>query len=358
MNRPVTSLQQDAVNVARGFLMGGADIIPGVSGGTVALILGIYQRLVTSISHVDGTLIRHLRAGQFSTAAAHIDLRFLVALGSGIALGIGGLASLMHYLLAHHLSLTYATMFGLIAASCVLVARMVDRWSGGNAGIATATAVAAFWIVGLLPSTPPAGHMYLFLCGFVAICAMILPGISGAFILVIMGMYFHITGILKELLQGVVTTEHVASVAIFGAGCTVGLLGFSKLLQWLLCAYESTTMAALCGFMAGSLRKIWPFKRNVTLESLDRLPLPPEQLASIRSQPQPLEHVPPEYHIYENVWPDHFSGDVGSAIALAVLGAAAVLMLDYLTRASRRVPHLDVRDDLCEEIGASPPGRP
>jgi putative membrane protein len=141
-------------------------------------------------------------------------------------------------------------------------------------------------------------------------------------------------------LQGVVTTEHIASVVIFGAGCAVGLLGFSKLLRWLLGIYESTTMAALCGFMVGSLRKIWPFKQNVTLESLDQLPLPPE------------------YHIYENVWPDHFSGDVGSAIALAVLGAAAVLTLDYLTRASRRVPHLDVPDDAREEAGVPPPGRP
>ena len=123
------SWRSDFAQVARGFLMGGADIIPGVSGGTVALILGIYRQLVTAISHFDMTFLRHVWRRNFKAAAAHTDLRFLVALFMGIALGIGGLAKLMHYLLEHHFAATFAVFFGFILASCLLVTRMVERWS-------------------------------------------------------------------------------------------------------------------------------------------------------------------------------------------------------------------------------------
>jgi putative membrane protein len=328
-------LRRDLAHLARGFLMGGADIIPGVSGGTVALILGVYERLVTAISHVDLTLLDHLRKRRFAAAAAHLDLRFLAALGSGIALGILSLASLMHYLLEHHREPTTAALFGLIAASCVLVGTMVRRWSAGEAVGLLVGAVLAYWIVGVLPVVAPLHYGYLFFCGVVAICAMILPGVSGAFILVILGMYFHVTGVLKDVLHGEINLQNFLTILVFASGCAIGLVSFSKVLRWLLARHESLTMAVLCGFMAGSLRKIWPFKSDATLEYLDRLPLSAEQIARLKSSPAALAEVDDRYHIYRNSLPDQLSSDVMLAIGLAIAGAVLVFALDILTRGRR-----------------------
>lgn len=303
--RPAADLAQ----VLRGFLMGGADIIPGVSGGTVALILGIYERLVTAISRFDLTFLRHVGRREWSAAAVHVDLRFLVTLGTGIALGIISLASLMHYLLEQQRPYTLAVFFGLILGSSVLVARMIPRTAGMIATV-TVTTVFAFWLVGLLPAAPPEGDWYVFLCGIVAICAMILPGISGAFVLLILGKYDDITGLLRGLLHGEVTVAAIVTVTVFCLGCAVGLLVFSKFLRWLLSRHAALTMAALCGFMLGSLRKIWPFQRDLT-----------PKLEFKRKQ-------------FENVWPQEYDTHVLLVLACALIAFAAVLALDAWQRRS------------------------
>lgn len=260
-----TGFRIDATHAARGLLMGGADIIPGVSGGTVALILGIYNRLVTAISHVDATLIRHVRNRQWSEAAGHIDLRFLMALGFGIATGIVALGSVMHWLLSDYTQFTLAAFFGLIAASSLLVARMIQKWTPGLIFLILAGAAVAFWIVQQPALTqPPDALWYVFLCGVVGICAMILPGISGAFILLILGKYHDITGIIKDTLHLQITLDNILTVVVFAAGCLIGLISFSKILRWLLAKHEPQTMAVLCGFMLGSLWKIWPFQQDIT----------------------------------------------------------------------------------------------
>ncbi len=300
----------DLLQIARGFLMGGADIIPGVSGGTVALILGIYDRLVTAISRVDLTLIGDVRQGKWKEAAEHIDLRFLITLGCGIALGIGGLATLMHYLLEHHLMATYSAFFGLILASAILVARTVEVWSPVSVVALLAGTLVAYWLVGLpLLANPPSGNWYVFVCGSVAICAMILPGISGAFILLILGKYSDITGLLREVLHLNITVDTIVTLACFITGCALGLIGFSKALRWLLHRHESVTMAVLCGFMAGSLRKIWPFKTDLT--------------------PTITEF---KHKQFRNEWPEAFDGNVMLCIGLAIVAAALVFTLDWLTR--------------------------
>ena len=182
--------------------MGGADIIPGVSGGTMALILNIYQRLVTAISRFDLTLLSLLKEKKWKRAAAHVDFRFLLFLGFGVVLGIGSLASVMHYLLLEQREPTSAAFFGLIAASSVLVARMIPRWRVSEGLLAAIGAVIAYVVVGLpLLTNPPDSYLYLFGAGVIAICAMILPGISGAFILVILGKYDDITGMIIQFLK-------------------------------------------------------------------------------------------------------------------------------------------------------------
>lgn len=304
----------DLVQVARGFLMGGADIIPGVSGGTVALILGIYDRLVTAISRCDLTLLSHAKRREWNAAAAYVDLRFLIALGTGIVLGVAGLASLMHYLLEHQLQATLAAFFGLILASSVLVARVINRWGPAELLLLPAGAIFAYWLVGLPTlNSPPDGNLYVFLCGMIAICAMILPGISGAFILLILGKYHDITGLLKDVLHGEISLGVLVTIATFVLGCLIGLLSFSKVLRWLLARHESVTMAILCGFMAGSLRKVWPFKFDLT-----------PNITEFKSKQ------------FENTWPTVFTTDVLAAFAITVLAAGLVFGLDYVTKVLQR----------------------
>ncbi|MGD9854788.1 MAG: DUF368 domain-containing protein, partial [Planctomycetaceae bacterium] len=259
------SVRDDALQAGRGLLMGAADIIPGVSGGTVALILGIYNRLVTAISRVDGTLVGHVRHRRWRAAAKHIDLRFLIALSLGIVTGIASLGSLMHWLLENQRQHTLAAFFGLIAASSFLVGRLIHRWSPAVTALLVAGAAGAVWIVRQPALThPPDALWYVFFCGVLGICAMILPGISGAFILLILGKYHDLTGIIKDTLKLHITADNIATVVVFAAGCALGLIGFSKFLRWLLGRHESETMAVLCGFMLGSLWKSWPYQRDRT----------------------------------------------------------------------------------------------
>lgn len=290
--------------------MGGADAIPGVSGGTVALILGIYQRLVTAISHFDTLLLGHLRHRRWRAAAEHLDLRFLLALGCGILSGFVLLASVMNFLLQEYLQETLAVFFGLILASSVLVARGIHRWDAAQGALAVGGAAFAFWLVAQPFMGGREGLDYLFLCGMVAICAMILPGISGAFILLIMGRYEYVTGIVRSLVHGDVAAEEILALAVFATGCLVGLLSFTKVLRWLLARLKPQTMAVLCGFMIGSLRRIWPFKAVPTT-----------------GEPIDLRH-----HQVANAWPSQFDTGVVAAILLAAAAVAFVFALDWITR--------------------------
>ena len=300
---------RDLQQVARGFLMGGADIIPGVSGGTVALILGIYGQLVTAISHFDLKFLNHLRKREWLAAAAHIDLRFLATLACGIGIGVILLAGGMHYLLEHQLQHTLAAFFGMIVVSSLLVGRMVVHWTPREICSAVVGSLFAFWLVGLpFLVNPSDTALYVLLSGMIAICAMILPGISGAFILLIMGKYKDITGILADIPKGNLTLHSLETLGLFGVGAAVGLISFSKFLNWLLTHHKTHTMAALCGFMIGSLRKIWPFKKDMMPEITDF------QLKQ-----------------FKNTMPDLSQGGVWLSILIVGLAAAFVLALDRLT---------------------------
>lgn len=316
-NGPVFAAQ----NVLRGFLMGGADIIPGVSGGTVALILGIYERLVTAISRIDGHLFGLIAKRQWADAIEYLDVKFLATLFLGIGIGVVSLAGVMHHLLLHHHMLTLAAFFGLIAASSWLVARIVSTWNPATLVGLIGGALFAFWLVSLpMLQQPPSGLPYIFFCGVVAICAMILPGISGAFILLLLGKYAEITGLIKGALHGEINGEVIAIAGTFAVGCAVGLIGFSKLLRMLLVKFEAVTMATLAGFMIGSLRKLWPFQRDLTPEV--------EELKHKLYEVRPLDSI-------------SLTSELLPVLLVATGAAAAVLLLDYIAQGRGKAEQLE-----------------
>ena len=241
--------------------MGLADVVPGVSGGTVALILGIYERLVAAISRVDRRLVGLVLQRRWADASEHVDLRFLACLGLGIVGGFAVMTLMLNRLLSNPVTftLTMACFFGLILASSVLVARLVKPSSRQAVRAALCWgilgAALAFGVV-LLPmprgeATAAPSLPYLFACGAMGICAMILPGVSGAMLLLLLGVYTFLTDIPRSLVHGEEITRNLASVVVFAAGAVIGLLSFSKVLRWLLVRHHAATMAVLCGFMLG-----------------------------------------------------------------------------------------------------------
>jgi putative membrane protein len=309
---------QDFSTAFCGFFMGAADVVPGVSGGTVALILGIYERLVTAISRIDLRWFELLRRGQWRPAAAHVDLRFLIALLVGIAGGFLAMTMLMNRLLTDPVarSLTLAAFFGLILGSALMVSGSIRVASNGQLLRCLLTGIAgaafAFWLItlGNVPQHP--SYAYLFFCASVAICAMILPGISGAMILVILGVYEHLTEIPGNLLHGRHVAEGLITIAVFVSGAGISLMLFSRVLRWLLKHYHAVTMALLCGFMFGSLPKLWPFQRDLTPE-----------IPAIKSKR------------FQPIWPETLDGQVLGALAIAVAMVVLVLVIDRMGRAKR-----------------------
>ena len=319
MRNKRNTLASDATVVVRGMMMGGADVIPGVSGGTVALIVGIYERLVTAISHVDRSLFEYVRQRQWRQAAEHIDLRFLITLGLGVVGGIVTVGSQMEHLLTNPTlrSLTLAAFFGMILASSVIVVRMISPESRSHGALllllTLVSGASAYWLTSLGHLSADATPVYVFICGVVAICAMILPGVSGAYLLLILGLYPHLTGILERLRGGEVTFADVTTVAIFGTGCLFGLTSFSKVLRWMLAKWRRPTLAVLCGMMIGALHKIWPFQQDLT----------PDEVK--------LKHK----H-FEPMWPEVVDWQVLACMLVGIIAMLVVLLVERL--ANRRSP--------------------
>ena len=237
----------------KGLAMGAADVVPGVSGGTLAFILGIYERLLAAISSIDTAAVKLLLKGRFSALWQHIDGTFLLCLFSGILLSIFSLANVISYLLEHRPVPLWAFFNGLILASLPVLLRSVN-WSAARLLLLVLGIVFAVAVGMLAPvQLQPAPYMF-FLAGAIAICAMILPGISGSFILLILGMYAPIMLAVTEL--------RFTTLALVAAGCLVGLLSFSRLLNWLLKHFHDATLALLTGVVIGALYRIWPWQHN------------------------------------------------------------------------------------------------
>ena len=289
--------------------MGAADVVPGVSGGTIAFITGIYEELLGSIRAVDAAALRKLLGGDLAGFWRHINGTFLLTLFLGIGLAVVSLARVILYLLERTPELLWSFFFGLIVASVWVVGRKVGRWSAGTIATGVAGMVLAYLITEATPAETPTATWFIFLSGALAICAMILPGISGSFILVLLGKYEYILGAVKAFNVGVVLT--------FGAGCLVGLLSFSRLLKWMLERYYDLTVALLTGFMVGSLNKVWPWKLTLSTY-LDR-----------HGEVKPLAQ--------RNVLPTDYLELTGreaylwGAVLLAVAGFTVVYLVDRLT---------------------------
>jgi putative membrane protein len=293
-----------AVSLAlKGICMGSADVIPGVSGGTIALITGIYEDLIAALRSLDIKMVRKILSLDIKGAVAGVHIRFLLTLFSGIIVAILSLAQLMNYLLHYHPVPIWSLFFGLIVASILMVGKQVTNWRG-KAGICfVAGILAATVIVNLIPIQTPEALWFIFLCGIVAICAMILPGISGAFILLILGKYEFITATLKNLFLA----QNIIIILVFCLGCVVGLAGFSRVLNYLLGKFHNLTLAFLAGLITGSLMKIWPWKEVLETQV-------------IRGKAHVIWGRP--------IMPDTSGGELYFAIALMVLGFLAIWVIE------------------------------
>ncbi|MDE6508425.1 MAG: DUF368 domain-containing protein [Alistipes sp.] len=285
--------------------MGTADVVPGVSGGTIAFVSGIYEELIGSIRSVDTTALRLLGRLKFRELWRHVNGRFLLPVLLGIATAVFSLARLMTYLLASYPVAVWSFFFGLIVASALLVARQVGRWDCRSAAALIAGIAVAWWITAASPAETPETWWFIVLSGAVAICAMILPGISGAFILLLLGKY-------QFILQAVGEFD-IPVLLLFLAGAAAGIVSFSHLLSWLLRRWHDLTVATLMGFMIGSLNKVWPWKEVL------------ETYTDSHGKMQPL--------VEANVWPEHFEW---KAVLLCAAGFLAIYGIEQAARTIAR----------------------
>ncbi|WP_298444520.1 DUF368 domain-containing protein [uncultured Ferrimonas sp.] len=240
----------------KGMAMGAADVVPGVSGGTIAFISGIYDRLLESIRRINPSLIGHLRQHGLASTWAHINGGFLLTLLAGIATSFASLARVITYLLTDHPIPVWSFFFGLILVSIVHISKQVGGAKPGNLMAAVAGFGFAYFITAANPLALDPTHLNVVLAGMVAICAMILPGISGSFILLLLGLYVPIIAAVKEF--------DVTIIGLFLGGAVLGLLTFSHLLSFLLTRFRGLTLSFLCGLMVGTLNKVWPWKQTLT----------------------------------------------------------------------------------------------
>ena len=303
------SLKSMALLYLKGLAMGAADVVPGVSGGTIAFITGIYSLLLESISaFTSKDTYKYLFSGNFSAFWQRINGSFVVVLLSGIATSIVLFARVISYLLKAHPEMIWSFFFGLVLVSCFFVGREVSRWDWQAIVSLIIGAIGAYFVTGMTPTILEPSLVMVFISGAIAICAMILPGISGSFILLTMGMYGHIIGAIKDFDLLIITT--------FSAGNALGILSFSRLLNWLLHRHGKITLAFLTGLLIGSLNKVWPWKQTLSYRTNSH-----------------GEQVP---FLQDNVWPSSYealSGSeahLGAGLGLMAFGVLMVLLLSLL----------------------------
>ncbi|HCZ23023.1 MAG TPA: DUF368 domain-containing protein [Rikenellaceae bacterium] len=298
----MTSPRSFFITSLKGFGMGAANVVPGVSGGTIALLTGIYQDIINSLNSLTEkrtwSSLFHGRIGDFWKC---IGGSFLLALLVGVVASIFSLAKLMTWLLAYYPVLTWAFFFGLILASAFSMFRDIKDWKLCDVLFLLLGAVLGVAVCTLSPTSTPDDLWFIFICGAVAICTMILPGISGSFILLILGKYDYI--------MKAVTDLNIPVLAAMALGCVAGILAFSKFLHWLLGKWEKQTMIVLLGFVLGSLIKVWPwYDREVLFQA----------------------------QLLRGGAADELNLQIPGAIICCVAGVAMVVVLDILGRRSRK----------------------
>ncbi|MEP2279957.1 DUF368 domain-containing protein [Maribacter sp.] len=284
----------------KGMAMGIAELVPGVSGGTIAFVTGIYEEFITSINNVNLTTLKVLKEEGFKQFWEKLNGNFLLALAIGMMISILTLSKAIAWLLVEHTIVTWAFFFGLVLASVIFVAKSIKRWNALAIVLFIIGTVSAFYITTLPPSTSSGSLPYIFLSGAIAICAMVMPGISGAFILVLMGSFKTVLEALNEKDFGILIT--------FIFGIVFGILSFARVLKWMFTNYKDATLAVLTGFILGSLNKIWPWKNIIEVIQIGKK----------------------EIIVDENISPFAFQGDnqLTFAIVAAVIGFSLIFILE------------------------------
>ena len=287
---------KDYVTLAlKGMAMGAADVVPGVSGGTIAFIVGIYDELINSIKSINAHSLKLLFTGKIVSFWKAINGSFLFSILLGIGISVFSLAKLITWLLEAHPIMVWAFFFGLVLASTWFVSKDIKEWNVKTIASFIVGAAVAYYITVATPAETPTNLLFIFLCGAIAICAMILPGISGSFILVLLGKYFYIMDAVKELKIGI--------LLVFAAGALIGITSFSRVLSFALARFRNSTLALLTGFMLGSLNRVWPWKEKIMMDG--------------------------GFELEKNIMPNAF---LAEAIVLAIIGFFLVYFLEKLSQ--------------------------
>lgn len=294
------NLKDYGILILKGMGMGAADVVPGVSGGTIAFIVGIYEELINSIKSINGQTLKMLFTGKIAAFWKAANANFLLSIIAGIGISIFSLAKIITYLLVYHPILVWAFFFGLVLASTWFVSKDIKKWNWKSVLSFFIGTALAFYITVATPAETPTNLLFIFLCGAIAICAMILPGISGSFILVLLGKYFYIMEAVK--------TFNMPVMLVFICGAMIGITSFSRILSYALRKFHDTTIAVLAGFMLGSLNKVWPWKETL------------ETYTDSHGKIRPLVEI--------NTLPDQL---VWEAVGLMVLGFFLVYFLEKLS---------------------------
>ncbi len=307
MNR---SFKNYLLITVRGLGMGAADVIPGVSGGTIAFITGIYEELINSIKSFNIVFVNKLFKEGIAPAWKHVNGNFLVAVLTGVLISIFSLARLFSWLLDNYQLMVWAFFFGLIVGSAIHVGRQISRWNGFSIFMLLAGTAIAFFITVAAPATTPQAHWFIFISGAIAISAMILPGISGSFILLLLGKYEFMLNVIRDL--------QVSYLGVFAAGCAVGLIAFSNVIAWLFRHFRNATLALLTGFMIGSLNKLWPWKEVI------------ETRIDSHGQTVPFLERSISPYRFEALY--DLQPQLGPVILLALTGLAIILIFEFKAR--------------------------
>ncbi len=310
------SIKKWATVTVKGMMMGAADVVPGVSGGTIAFITGIYEELIKTIDGIDLGLFKDLFKIGVAQTAKKYNLGFLLSLLLGIAISIVSLSKMITYLLQEEPVLLWAFFFGLVLASVLYIGKQISKW---NALVILAIIVGtgvSYYITIAEPLGSPDSWWYIIFSGFIAIIAMILPGVSGAFLLLLLGSYKTILGSISGLAEAISSGDWAAAwkviqtLLLFAVGCVLGLKFFSRILTWLFNHYKNLTLALLTGFMIGSLNKLWPWKEVISYRENSH-----------------GEQVP---FLESSVLPQNFDGDpqLIGVIILTIIGFALILILE------------------------------
>ena len=295
--------------ILKGIAMGAANVIPGVSGGTMALITGIFERLIDAIKSFNIKAVKLLLSFKFKEFAKHTDLYFLIAVFGGIAVAIITLAKLFGYLFTNYPVYIWSYFFGLVLASVYFVGKTVNKWSVPviiTFIIGTTVAV----IISLLnPATENSGLIYLFLCGVVAICSMILPGLSGSFVLILMGNY-------QLVMIDAVNNMDLGILIPVGVGAVAGLIVFSHILSWVFKKFRDQTISLLTGFILGSLSVLWPWQKMIYMKDAAG------EVILKKGEPIVIK--------YERILPELLNSEVIFAAVFALVGIVSIWAIEKL----------------------------